>query len=58
MLLIALLFFLLDTAGDSLVEKHLTFDKTWVIVLAAGAAIYVTLRTLKKSTALLNVDGR
>jgi protein-S-isoprenylcysteine O-methyltransferase Ste14 len=57
-LLIALLFFLLDTAGDSLVEKRLTLDIIWVVVLASGAAIYVTLRTLKKSTALLNVEGR
>ena len=51
-------FFLLELAGDSIAEGHLRIEWPWVIFVVFGATVYLTLRTLKKRTGLLNVDGR
>ena len=51
-------FFLLEVAGDSIAEGHLRIEWPWVAFAVFGATVYLTLRTLKKRTGLLNVDGR
>jgi protein-S-isoprenylcysteine O-methyltransferase Ste14 len=55
---VILLMFLLEVVEDYVVEGELEFDPVWVTLLAASAVIYVTLRTLKRRTRLLRVEGR
>lgn len=55
---VALWFFILDTAADSIVEKRLVVDPAWLAVLGVGTATYVVLRTLKRHTAVLDAPGR
>jgi protein-S-isoprenylcysteine O-methyltransferase Ste14 len=56
--LIISVFFLCDLIGDSIVEKRLRLDYAWFGVFLAGFIIFAVLRTLKKRTRLLNVEGR
>jgi hypothetical protein len=51
-------FFLLDVAGDSIAEGRLRIDTPWIAVAIFGATSYVVLRTLKKKTHVLDVQGR
>jgi protein-S-isoprenylcysteine O-methyltransferase Ste14 len=51
-------FCLLEITGDSLVEHHLKIDWPWVVLFGCGLLIYLTLRTLKKQTTVLDVEGR
>lgn len=55
---ITAVFALLDLVGDSFVERQLTIDWRWMVVLAVGMSVYLALRTLKKTTRLLHVEGR
>jgi len=48
----------LEIIEDWVVEKRLAFDPVWVTIFFAGLVIYITLRTLKKKTRLLDVPGR
>jgi protein-S-isoprenylcysteine O-methyltransferase Ste14 len=56
--LIIAVFFLLDLIGDSIVERRLKFDPTWFSILIGGFVVFATLRSLKKRTRLLAVEGR
>ena len=56
--LIIAAFFLLDTAGDSLLVGRAHVDFHWAALLLLGGMIYLTLRTLKKRTKILHVEGR
>ena len=59
LLVITLSFFLIDVGGDLLVERRFEEgDMGWFAVFMAGLVIYITLRTLKKKTSLLDVPGR
>lgn len=49
-------FSLIDITGDIFVEDKL--DSTWIMVFVSGFMLYLTLRTLKKKTRVLYVDGR
>ncbi|HEY3856844.1 MAG TPA: isoprenylcysteine carboxylmethyltransferase family protein [Verrucomicrobiae bacterium] len=51
-------FFLLDLVGDSITERRFKIDVGWFIVFVGGFVIFATLRTLKKRTHLLTVEGR
>ena len=51
-------FFLLDFAGDSIAERRFKVDPWWLAFLIGGFVIFATLRTLKKRTHLLTVEGR
>jgi protein-S-isoprenylcysteine O-methyltransferase Ste14 len=57
-LLILGVFFVFDLIGDSFAERrwHLTYG--WFSFFIAGFVISATLRTLKKRTRLLHVEGR
>jgi protein-S-isoprenylcysteine O-methyltransferase Ste14 len=49
---------LLEATGNIFVEGKPEFDMMWSIILSIGFVIWLTLRTLKKKTALLHVEGR
>ena len=50
--------FAIEVAGDFVVTRKLHFDVVWVVLFIAALVLYLTLRTLKKTTTLLHVDGR
>jgi protein-S-isoprenylcysteine O-methyltransferase Ste14 len=56
--LIIVVFFLLDLIGDSIIDRRLKFDPIWFGLLVGGFVIFAILRTLKKRTHLLAVEGR
>lgn len=51
-------FFVIDQARELLVEHREAADPVWLATFAAGAVVYLALRTLKKRTQLLSVQGR
>ena len=54
---ITVAFCALEFAGDSIVEGHWQFDRPWIVLLVFGATVYVVLRSLKKHSRLLHVNG-
>ena len=57
-LLIIGVFFLFDLIGDSFAERKFHLSYGWFFFFLAGFVIFATLRTLKKRTRLLHVEGR
>lgn len=51
-------FAILEVVGDLVVEGRVVFDLMWAIILAIGLTTYLVLRTMKKKTAILSVEGR
>lgn len=51
-------FTFLDIVADLFGEGKLEFDVGWLIMFIFSSIIYLTLRTLKKKTKLLDVEGR
>jgi protein-S-isoprenylcysteine O-methyltransferase Ste14 len=51
-------FFLFDFIGDSFVERRWHLSYVWSSLFLAGILIFIVLRTLKKRTKLLQVEGR
>jgi hypothetical protein len=54
-------FFLFDLIGDSFAEHNWRMDAgkwVWFGVFLAGFLVFAVLRTLKKRTRFLNVEGR
>lgn len=50
--------FILETVGEVFSKGRLEFDLGWIIILGIGFVIWVVLRSLKKYTTILNVEGR
>jgi len=50
--------FCLEIIGDAVVLHELHVDTVWLVILAMAGGIYLTLRTLKRRTELLQVEGR
>jgi protein-S-isoprenylcysteine O-methyltransferase Ste14 len=50
--------FALKTVGGLFACGTLDFDKSWLVLLCLGMAVWVTFRTLKVHTTLLNEEGR
>jgi len=50
--------FIVEVVGDFVVKEKLYFDPVWLVLFFVTAILYFTLRTLKKTTTLLHVDGR
>jgi hypothetical protein len=48
----------MDIVGDYLIEGELELDPVWAVIFGFGLVVYLTLRTLKKRTRLLHVEGR
>jgi protein-S-isoprenylcysteine O-methyltransferase Ste14 len=55
---IVAVFVLLEVAGDSLAEQRLRIDWPWIWLLACTGAIYLSLRTLKRHSMLLQESAR
>ncbi|OHB83008.1 MAG: hypothetical protein A2V98_06295 [Planctomycetes bacterium RBG_16_64_12] len=51
-------FFGLESYRHVVVDGQLVFEPHWAVIFLAGLLVYVTLRTLKKTTRLLIVEGR
>ncbi|HTA31527.1 MAG TPA: isoprenylcysteine carboxylmethyltransferase family protein [Candidatus Cybelea sp.] len=51
-------FFVFDVIGDWVAERRWHVDYGWFAFFIAGFAIFATLRTIKKRTRLLHVEGR
>lgn len=50
--------FILEVVGDLVAEQKFEVDSYWAVILSVGFVIWIVLRTLKKKTDLLNIDGR
>lgn len=50
--------FILETVGEIFYEGRSEFDFGWILLLSIGFIVWLTLRTLKKYTTILNVEGR
>ncbi len=55
---IILSMFCLEIVGNIFTHGKLEIDLTWCVILAVGFVVWTTLRTLKKKTMILNVEGR
>jgi ABC-type bacteriocin/lantibiotic exporter with double-glycine peptidase domain len=55
---IILSMFSLEIIGNIFADGKLEIDLTWSVILAVGFVVWMTLRTLKKKTTILNVEGR
>ncbi len=53
-----LVFFVLEVRGDLAVEGRLMVEPVWAVLLASSFLIWIVLRTLKRHTTILNVEGR
>lgn len=53
-----LTFFIFETVGDLFSQGRLEFDLWWILLLGFGFIVWITLRTLKKHTSILDVEGR
>ena len=51
-------FVLLETIGEIFTEGKLQLDLEWSVLFMIGLIVYLTLRTLKKRTKILDVEGR
>ncbi len=52
------IFTMLEVLGDYVVAHELQVDWLWVVIFSVGFGVYLILRTLKKHTRILHVDGR
>ena len=50
--------FTLEVAGDLIYENKYDHDLMWYVLFCIGLIVWISLRTLKKYTTLLNVQGR
>ncbi|HYW78766.1 MAG TPA: isoprenylcysteine carboxylmethyltransferase family protein [Thermoguttaceae bacterium] len=50
--------FVLETVQEYLRQERIAFDIEWVAIFGCAFIIWMTLRTLKKYTTVLNVSGR
>lgn len=48
----------LEFIGDYIVHGTIVFDPVWVTIFTFGLFTYITLRTIRKKTRLLHVEGR
>jgi protein-S-isoprenylcysteine O-methyltransferase Ste14 len=55
---IILSMFFLEITRNVFAEGKLEFDSMWGIILSISFMVWMILRTLKKKTALLHVEGR
>lgn len=51
-------FFALETATDATIYRRFVVDPFWAALLIASVVAFVVLRSLKKYTSVLDVDGR
>jgi protein-S-isoprenylcysteine O-methyltransferase Ste14 len=54
----AVILFILETVGEIYAEGKFDFDFGWLLLLGIGFTVWLVLRSLKKYTTVLHVDGR
>ncbi len=57
-LAVIVVMFLFETIGDLYTRSEFDIDFGWILLLGVGFTVWIVLRTLKKYTTLLNVEGR
>jgi len=55
---VVMVMFLLETVGDIHVRGGFTVDTDWIVLVSTSFIIWIVLRSLKKYTHVLDVDGR
>ena len=55
---IVVVMFMLELAGDFFYTGEIDFDRGWVILTSISFIIWIVLRSLKKYTSILDVEGR
>ena len=55
---VIIVMFILETIGELFAEGELDFDLGWIVLVGIGFIVWLILRTLKKYTTFLNVEGR
>lgn len=55
---VIIVMFILETVGELFAEGELDFDLGWIVLVGIGFIVWLILRTLKKYTTFLNVEGR
>ena len=55
---VIVVFFILETVGEVVSEGMLEFDFGWIFLLSFGFVVWMVLRSLKKYTTILEVEGR
>jgi hypothetical protein len=55
---VIVIMFLLETVEEASTKGEIDFDLGWLVLLGVGFTIWVVLRSLKKYTNVLRVDGR
>ncbi len=55
---VIIVMFALETVGDIFAKGKFDFDSGWLVLLGIGFVTWMTLRTLKKYTTILKVEGR
>lgn len=58
LLCVIAVFFGLEVLEHFVVEHQLVFEPQWLVLGGAGLLVYLTMRTLKRRTKLLNVKGK
>ncbi|WP_099865270.1 methyltransferase family protein [Pararhizobium haloflavum] len=51
-------FFAIEAFGDVLFQGHILYDPVWIAAFIGGGIVYLALRSLKKQTSWLDVQGR
>jgi protein-S-isoprenylcysteine O-methyltransferase Ste14 len=51
-------FFVLEVRGDLAVEGRLQVETGWAVLVGISFLVWIVLRTLKRRTSILNVEGR
>jgi protein-S-isoprenylcysteine O-methyltransferase Ste14 len=55
---IVVCFYLLEVYSHVIVSRQIEVHAVWTVIFLAGLALYLTLRTLKKTTNVLAIEGR
>ncbi|BFN38059.1 methyltransferase family protein [Fidelibacter multiformis] len=55
---VIVILFVLETVGEIFVKGRLEFDLGWIFLLGIGFVVWMVLRSLKKYTKVLYVEGR
>jgi len=58
MFAVIVVMFLLEMVGEVFAGGSVDVDGGWLILLVSGFGVWVVLRSLKRHTTVLNVDGR
>jgi protein-S-isoprenylcysteine O-methyltransferase Ste14 len=55
---IIVVMFIFETLGELFAGGGLSFDRWWLALLSSGLVVWIVLRTLKRRTSILKVEGR